>query len=389
MNPCKGFVLLAIIVLLVAASVLSHAENLPAGVLPSPTEGELSISVDSDTYAPGDRIRITIDTKKPGFLYLYDIDPSGEITLLYPNIYQPNSEVPAGKMLLPGKGYHLTIGEPEGTETIVAILSRTAIDQLAPSAKEPFRSLDVKPQALTSQLPIALSSSEWSSAWTQFTVYQPKGIVHIGSQPAGARIIVNGHVRGVAPKDLLLPAGEVEITLTKAGYAPFSESIVVHDQDMIDIDARLQEAFANPGRYTGSVPLFIGVDVGKDSVGMEVRITRAFGIAAALRFTGDTAPAPGTTYNYGPELDLDLRLHLALTERMSLLLGGGIGLQNTALAPTVTDGMSALAITIEPDVETEPFPSFVLGLEVDLEHASIFAGYHLRREFIFGVGIQF
>ena len=389
MNPCRGFILLAIIVSLVAANILSYAENLPAGVLPSPAEGGLSISVDSNTYAPGDRIRIKIDVREPGFLYLYDIDPSGQITLLYPNIYQPNPEVPAGKMLLPGKGYHFTVGDPEGTETIVAVLSRAAIDQLTPSAKEPLRPLDVKPQALTSQLSIALANSKWTSAWTQFTVYQPKGIVHIGSQPAGAKIIVNGHARGVAPKDLLLPAGEVEITLVKSGYEPFSETVVVHDQDMIDIEARLQQAIAKPGRYTGSVPLFIGVDVGEDSVGMEVGIARAFGIAAALRFTEEIAPAPGEMYNHGPELDLDLRLHPHVSERVALLLGGGIGLQEVALAPAVTDGVSALAITIEPDVETEILPSFSIGLEINIGYASFSAAYHLRRGFIFGIGLQF
>ncbi len=383
------FFLLGISVVFLVTSVFAYAGNLPAGVIPTPAESEVSVSLDASTYAPGDRIQITIKAKKLGFLYLYDIDPAGAVTLIYPNAYQPNAQVPVGTIHLPGKGYHLTVGGPEGTETIVAILSQAPIDQLAPSSKTPFRSLNMKPQALTSELSLVLASAEWTSAWAQFTVYQPKGIVHIESEPAGAKIRVNGHDRGFAPKDLVLPKGEVTITLLKIGYEPFTETVMVQDQDMIDIDARLQEAMPFPGEYGKSLPVFVGVDVGRDSIGMEVGIARTFGLATALRFTGETLPAPGETYNYGPELDLDLCLHLKLAKSLGVMLGGGIGLQNTALAPAVSEGLAPQKITIEPDITTQIFPSFVLGLEADLGHASILAAYHLRRGFIFGVGIQF
>ena len=390
--------ILVLIVLVLAASIPSYGETAPAGVLPAgvlptpvPSESIVSISLDRDTYAPGDRIEISIsvDTKQAGFLYVYDIDPTGAITLLYPNRYQPDPSVSPGTIHLPGEGYHLVIGGPEGLETVVAILARAPIDQLSPSSKTPFRNLDMKPQALVTDLSTTLASDTWTSAWAQFTVYQPKGIVHIGSQPAGARISVNGHDRGFAPKDLVLPAGKAEITLSKNGYEQFSETVVIHDQDTIDIDARLQEAMPYPGSHGISLPVYVGIDVGTDSIGMEVGIARAFGIATALRFTGDAAPVPGETFNLGPELDLDLRVHLTVTERVSLLLGGGIGLQNRTLAPAVTDGTSVRAIIIEPEIETTTFPSFVAGLEMNFGHATLFAGYHLRRGAVVGVGIIF
>ncbi len=381
--------LLVIFVASLVPTAIAYADNLPAGVLPTPGESEISVSPDSLTYAPGDTIQIKIEAKRAGFLYLYDIDPTGAITLLYPNVYQPNAQVAASVINLPGKGYRFIVGGPEGIETVVAILAQAPIDQLSPSSKEAFRPLDMKPQALVRELSTALPPATWTSAWAQFTVYQPKGIVHIESQPAGARIRINGEDRGLAPKDLLLPAGKAEITLSKSGYEPFSETVMVHDQDMIDIDARLQEAMPYRENYGISLPTFIGIDAGADSIGMEVGIARAFGIATAIRFTGDAAPAPGETYNLGPELNLDLRLHLALTERVSLLLGGGIGLQNTAIAPAVTSAVTPSEITIEPDIETEVFPSFVVGLQVDIGRASLVAGYHLQRGLILGVELPF
>jgi hypothetical protein len=385
--------LLVLIVLVFAVSIPSYGETSPAGVLPTPVPGDsaISMSLDKDMYAPGDRIEITISagTNLVGFLYVYDIDPAEAITLLYPNRYHPDAFVNQRTIPLPGAGYHLVVSGPEGLETVVAILAQAPIDQLSPSSKAPFRPLDMKPQALVTELSLALTSSTWTSTWAQFTVYQPKGIVHIESQPVGAKIRVNGHDRGIAPKDLILPAGKAEITLSKIGYEPFNQTVMVHDQDMIDIDARLQEAMPYLGSYGMSLPVSIGIDAGADSIGMEVGIAHAVGIATALRFTGDITLVPGETYNLGPEFDIDPRLHLQVTERLSLLLGGGIGLQNTTLVPTVTGGISARAISIEPDVTTEVFPSFVLGLEADLGHARFLVAYHLRRGFIFGVGIEF
>lgn len=385
----RGLFILAVVAVLFTVNPPACAKSVPAGVLPTPGESEISVSLDRATYAPGDRVQITIMVKSAGFLYLYDIDPAGTTTLLYPNAYQPNPQVKAGTIHLPGAGYHFVVGGPEGIETIVAILAAAPIDQLAPSAKTPFRALNMKPQALVKQLSIALASAKWTSAWAQFTVYEPKGIVHVESEPAGAMIRVNGRNLGRSPKDLVLPAGEVEITLVKSGYEPFNETLIVHDRDMIDIDARLREALPYPRGYGVSLPVFVGVDVGMDSIGMEIGVARTFGLATALRFTGDATPAPGEMYNLGPEIDLDLRLHLAVTKSVSLLLGGGIGLQNRALAPAVTGSISTRAITIEPDIETEIFPSFVIGLEIDIGHASVLAGYHLRRGFLFGIGVQF
>jgi len=385
--------LLVLIALLLAASIPSYGESSPAGVLPTPVPGDsaIGISLDKDMYTPGDRIQITIsaDTNLVGFLYVYDIDPTGAITLLYPNRYQPNAFVNQRTIPLPGTGYHFVVGGPEGLETVVAILAQAPIDQLSPSSKAPFRPLDMKPQALVTELSLALTSTTWTSTWVQFTVYQPKGIVHIASQPVGAKIHVNGHERGIAPKDLILPTGKAEITLSKIGYEPFNQTVVVHDQDMIDIDARLQEAMPYLGSYGISLPVSIGIDVGADSIGMEIGIARAFGIATAVCFTGDTTLVPAETYNLGPELDIDLRLHLAVTKSISLLLGGGIGLQNTTLAPAVTSAVTPSAITIEPDIETEVFPSFVLGMEADLGHARLLVAYHLRRGFILGVELLF
>lgn len=367
------------------------ADVVPAGVIPTPAPdtSPLQILVNKGAYSPGDAIEITIKSGQAGYLYLYDIDPAGSITLLYPNLYQPDARVPAGTLSLPGEGYHFVIGGPEGLETVAAVLSSSPLELLSPSEKVAFRTLDVKPQSLVQELSVILTSTTWASAWAQFVVYQPKGNVHIESVPQGARIRVNGQDRGVAPKNLVLPVGEATITLEKSGYASYSQTITVHDRDTIDIDARLKSAVPTAAGGVDIIPLYGGLDVGEDSIGFEVGFMNYIGVATGIRFTGEEPVVPGEMYNVGPEIDVDLRLHVPLIQGISIVLGGGIGMQNTALAPAVIQGVAPSAITIKPDIETEVFPSFVAGVEINLGHASLFAGYHLRRGVIVGIGVHF
>jgi hypothetical protein len=79
---------------------------------------------------------------------------------------------------------------------------------------------------------------------------------------------------------------------------------------------------------------------------------------------------------------------VAIAERIALLLGAGFAVQNQATAPTPPTSVSPLAITIEPVIETALFPSIALGMEIELSHATLFGGYHLRRGFLVGIGIQ-
>ncbi len=134
---------------------------------------------------------------------------------------------------------------------------------------------------------------------------------------------------------------------------------------------------------------FIGLDLGIDSIGFEIGFTRMIGLSASLRFTEEDPPALGGSYNLGPELGIDLRLHVAIAERISLLLGAGIAVQNHATVPGPLAGLSPLAITIEPIIETDLFPTFTLGLEIDLGFVFLQCSYHNRRGILFGIGITF
>jgi hypothetical protein len=158
---------------------------------------------------------------------------------------------------------------------------------------------------------------------------------------------------------------------------------------MFDFEARLQEALPSSPLSGMEVSLaFIGLDLGIDSIGLEIGFTRMIGLSSSLRFTEEDPPALGGSYNLGPEPGIDLRLHVAIAERISLLLGAGIAVQNQTTAPTSSADLSPLAITIEPVIKTALLPSFTLGLEIELRHANLIVCYQLRRGFLMGIEIQ-
>jgi len=391
---CQGFLVILLLGLIFlsfgAIGAEPGATPIPKGVLPSPPVQEplIRIAANQEIYAPGEPIEITIQVARESYLYLYDIDPAGAVTLLYPNCFSPNSQVSPGTVSLPGKGYQLIVGEPEGIETLVAVASSILLPELTAPVKGSFRQMDGSPEAFAQGLETKLSNAQWASAWTQITVYQPKAVIHIASQPAHARILIGGKLRGYTPKDLVLPAGNVTIALEKAGYERFSETILLRDQETFDFEARLQEALPSSPLSGMEVSLgFIGLDLGIDSIGFEVGFTRMIGLSASLRFTEEDLPITGELYNMGPEVGIDLRLHVAIAESISLLLGAGLAVQNqAALIPPTS--VSPLAITIEPIIETTLFPTFALGMEIELGHTTLSACYHLRRGFLVGVGIR-
>ena len=390
-GPLAVLLLGLILLSFVAIGTVPGATPLPKGVLPSPPVQEplIRIATDQETYAPGEPIEITIQVARESYLYLYDIDPAGTVTLLYPNRFQPDPRASPGIVSLPGEGYRLIVGGPEGIETLVAVASSIPLSELTAPTTGSFRQMDESPEAFAQGLETKLSNAQWTSAWTQITVYQPKAVIHITSQPAHARILIDGKLWGYTPKDLVLPAGKVTIALEKAGYEHFSETVTLRDQETFDFEARLQEAFPSSPLSGIEVSLaFIGLDLGIDSIGFEIGFTRMIGLSASLRFAEEDPPTTGGLYNLGPELGIDLRLHVAIAEQISLLLGAGLAVQNQTTASTPSTSVSPLAITIEPIIETALFPTFTLGLEIELGHATLSGGYHLRRGWFVGVVIR-
>ena len=373
------------IIVILLLGLCGVGKTLPKGVIPAPLTGSVVVGITTDrgTYAPGDTIKIAITVDKSCYLYLYDIDPAETVTLLFPNRFQSDPHVPAGKLVLPGKGYRLVIASPEGEETLVALASVAPIPLLVPDKKVPFRAFKLTPLEFAKKLTAVLPHGGYSTAWTQIHVYQPKGTVLISSAPEGARIYVNGDYVGTTPKALVLPAGENTVTLQKDGFRPYTQTIALADRTAAEISARLEQAPLPPPSVQTGAPLsgFLALDFGKDSLGGEFGIGQVLGVSIAARFLDDPRID-------GPELVLGIRLHVPAQGTLRGILGLGIGLQERyVVAPS--EVLIPESIVPEPETETRLFPSLTIGLEIHYKYGYLFGGYDLRRGLIGGMGIAF
>jgi len=96
-------------------------------VNPTPT-WKVSVEVDrkDKTYKLGDAVQIRVRSEREGHLYVFNLDPDGSITLLYPNDTQKETMIPANTdiMIPPANSKdRISVGEPVGKELIKAVVT--------------------------------------------------------------------------------------------------------------------------------------------------------------------------------------------------------------------------------------------------------------------------
>ena len=391
----------------------------PEVVFTSPAEeAELSIKVwlDKGAYEAGERLRVHFIISRDCYVYIYDISPQGRVTLLFPNAFQKNNFLKAGRYALPDGRYSLVVeGEP-GIEYVQAIASLKPVPVLVvpqEAYKEaPFPLINAEPIKLKSEVEREIEqfpSGEWAADWASFYLLEP-GLAQIViySEPSGAQVYIDGRLAGSTPLAVSVAPGFVQILLQKEGYESWSERVHLERNEVEEIAAQM-EVPSSPqtgGIEAGGRLLSLGFNLGIDweSLGVELGLLRWLRLGMAARFTGDgipdhyeveppTEPWPDESiYNDGPETEVYLKLVLPLRERVALVVGGGLALQEQVHIATPPSG-SALPqdVAIKPNGyrRTENYPTLLGGLL--LRSGSLFLefDYHSRRGWVLGGGIDF
>src|SRR5262245_19360599 len=89
---------------------------------------------DNNQYRPGDKVVVGVRSEKPGYLYLFNIDAKGEITLLFPNPKQKDNAIAANVDLVtggPGSGVTFRVTKDNnGIEYIKAVVTANPVAQI-------------------------------------------------------------------------------------------------------------------------------------------------------------------------------------------------------------------------------------------------------------------
>jgi hypothetical protein len=108
----------------------------------------LRVELNKSEYKIGENVQITIKgVKKRGYLYVLTVSPDDEITILYPNQFNPERQVEAGDIELHNArmGFDITVVEPAGETLVAAIWSQKDLG----AVKSGFRSGDEMLATLT------------------------------------------------------------------------------------------------------------------------------------------------------------------------------------------------------------------------------------------------
>jgi Domain of unknown function (DUF4384) len=126
--------------------------------------GSLKVSVGADrsdaTYAMGETARLFISSNEDAFVTVFSVGPTGQVHQLFPNSYQPENRVLAGRPVeIAGgnSGARISISGPVGAELIKVVASNKPLVVIAENllqGRDIFRIVDGGVQTLVRNLEI-------------------------------------------------------------------------------------------------------------------------------------------------------------------------------------------------------------------------------------------
>ncbi|QLG11652.1 DUF4384 domain-containing protein [Deinococcus sp. D7000] len=165
-------------------------------VNPVPTTVDVKVWTDRDSsgtrtpsYAPGERIRLYASVSQDAYVYLFNVDPGGQVDLILPNKYQGGANFLKANSVkvFPAAGDPFTfdIAAPYGLNKVLALASKTPLnlDQIATfkSGQNSFADVNVKgQQGLAQALSIVVTpvpQNTWDSATAFYQVVARRAAV--------------------------------------------------------------------------------------------------------------------------------------------------------------------------------------------------------------------
>ncbi|MFW6070843.1 MAG: PEGA domain-containing protein [Candidatus Bipolaricaulota bacterium] len=223
----------------------------PRGIVPEPSEDiplEVDISTNRTRYLPEEEVKINYSLNRESYLYLFNVDPDGEVNLLFPNKYDRENKLEAGKGQLPRKGYSFLASATEGEEYFQAIVSPAELPLFPPptegSEKDVFRSLSDDPGSFAKDTSEELASIDspdgWNTDWTSIQITKRTGRLTVTSTPSGAKIYVDENFRGRTPETIAVKPGTRKLRLLMGTDLRWTEGVLIESGESKKIQARLE-----------------------------------------------------------------------------------------------------------------------------------------------------
>lgn len=252
-------------------------------IVPPPTGGPLRVSVktDKERYHVYENIKVSFGVNRDSYVYIFTTDPGGITRQIFPNYYDTDNFVRAGKAYyIPDRGYDLEVLGPQGRENISIVATMEKFPFLEdyhmytlsdpyPASREgavalvrEIESFRREPSSTTKQ-PIrpALKENLWASNDASFyvmgnqsnepSVYKVarRGNLDVDTYPSNARIYVDSDYRGRSPQVIdRLDIGYHKVLLEKEGFIPYEVHVYIKGNETKQMDVFLVETPVLPAQ---------------------------------------------------------------------------------------------------------------------------------------------
>ncbi|WP_394648987.1 DUF4384 domain-containing protein [uncultured Deinococcus sp.] len=154
-----------------------------------------SSGTQTPNYVPGERIRLYTSVNQDAYVYLFNVDPQGQVDLILPNRYAGGANFLKANTtkVFPdaNDGFTFDIAAPYGLNKVLAVASRTPLnlDQIATfkSGQNSFASVNVQgQQQLAQALSIVVNpvpQDTWTSDTAYYNVAQPTSAAPVRPAP--------------------------------------------------------------------------------------------------------------------------------------------------------------------------------------------------------------
>ena len=121
------------------------------------------------TYASGEDVRVFVETNKDAYVTVLNVDPAGEATVLFPNQYQSDNFLAAGRALQvpdPSAGFRFVVTGNVGVELLKVVASTRPIPLFETSQlveAGPFQVVRAQPARLARSLTVVMTDTNQAS----------------------------------------------------------------------------------------------------------------------------------------------------------------------------------------------------------------------------------
>lgn len=249
----KKFLLIP--VALLAGTAFAAPKISAQSIIVNPVQPDLTVSVrvNKDTsgnaapnYRVGENITISTTVNRDAYVYLFNVDSTGEVSQIMPNRLQGGGNfVKANTTTVfpaAGSGFTFTVDGQQGLNKVLALASTTELDlgQLSTfkSGQDQFATVTAKGQdGLAQALSIVVNpipQTSWVSDTAFFNVVAANpvrtGNLFVGTNVGGSTVILNGRTLGAANTTYTnLAPGNYPVRVRAPGYTDYTTTIRINE----------------------------------------------------------------------------------------------------------------------------------------------------------------